>query len=267
VRLTALHVYPLKSAAGIAVGSVEVDEVGLRHDRRWMLVDDAGRFVSQRTHPRMALVRTALADGRLRVSAPEAGTLELPMDPPEGGGEIDLIRVWHSDRYAVDCGREAAEWASSFLGLPCRVVRAVEPQGRERVSEEGKVRAGFADAEPALVVSLASLDALNARLAEPVPMDRFRPNLVVAGVPAHGEDGWGPIRIGDVPARGVRPCPRCVLPTVDQRTGVAGREPLRTLARYRRGPSGEVYFGMNARFEGEGVLEVGMGIVEAGATR
>ena len=167
------------------------------------------------------------------------------------------VRVWHEDRYAAHCGAESAQWASAFMGFPCRIVKAVEPVAGPRVSDSGWVRAGFADAEPALVISTASLDDLNTRLTEALPMNRFRPNLVVSFVPAYSEDRWATVRIGDVPVRGSRRCPRCALTTVDQGTGIKGREPLRTLATYRRVGSGEVVFGMNVRFERAGVLRVG----------
>jgi hypothetical protein len=259
-RLAGLNVYPLKSAGGIPVDQVAVDEVGLKWDRRWMVVDGAGRFVSQRTHPRMALLRAAMDDETLRVTAPSDGSrspLVLPLAPVGCYDGHEEIHIWHNDRYAVDCGPDAAAWVSAFLGVPCRVVRSVEPPGRERLAS-GKVLAGFADAEPALVISTASLEDLNTRLTEPLPMNRFRPNLVLDGLAPYAEDRLGRVRIGDVVVRGVRPCPRCSLPTVDQETAATGKEPLRTLATYRRLPGGEVGFGVNACFENAGTLEVGM---------
>ena len=260
-HLSAIHVYPLKSAAGIALSSVAVDEVGLRYDRRWMLIDEEGDFLSQRTHPRMAHLGTALENDALRISAPGCEPLKLPLAGIREGGRFVTVRVWHEDRYAADCGAESAQWASAFMGFPCRIVKAVEPVAGPRISDSGWVRAGFADAEPALVISTASLDDLNTRLTEALPMNRFRPNLVVSFVPAYSEDRWATVRIGDVPVRGSRRCPRCALTTVDQGTGIKGREPLRTLATYRRVGSGEVVFGMNVRFERAGVLRVGDAIV------
>jgi hypothetical protein len=165
--------------------------------------------------------------------------------------------VWNQDRFMTDCGDEAAAWASGFIGMECRVVRAMEPPDGPRIAATGRIRAGFADAGPALVISEATLADLNSRLDEPLPMNRFRPNVVVSGVPAYGEDGWGRVRIGEVLARAGWPCPRCVLTTVDQDTGIGGREPLRTLATYRRNAKGEVEFGLNVLFEGEGVLRLG----------
>ena len=256
-RLVSIHVYPLKSAGGIALSRTRVDEAGLEHDRRWMLLGESGQFISQRTHPRMALLRVALDEDALRVTAPGLCPLVLPLSEPNGAARLPPVRVWHSDRSPADCGAGAAEWASTFLGVRCRVVRAVTPKDGKRLSDLGFVRSGFADAEPALLVSGASLADLNARLAEPLPMNRFRPNLVVEGVGAFAEDSWGAVRIGGAGARVVRPCPRCVTTTVDQETGVKGDEPLRTLATYRRMENGQVAFGMNVGFEGEGVFSVG----------
>jgi uncharacterized protein YcbX len=260
LRLTGLFIYPFKSAGGIAVDECAVDEMGLAWDRRWMLVDSAGRFMSQRTHPAMALLRVSLGDDALRVTVkddPSRGPLELPLTPPDESGGHEEIEVWFGGRYAVDCGAEPAEWFSDRIGDRCRVVRAVEPPGSDRVDASGKVRAGFADAEPALVISNASLDDLNSRLSEPLPMNRFRPNLVLDGLPPYGEDRLDRVRIGNVAMRVIRPCPRCALTTVDQETARTGKEPLRTLASYRRMADGGVAFGMNARFENAGVLRTG----------
>lgn len=271
--ITSLHVYPLKSAAGISVPAVEVDEVGLKLDRRWMVVDAEGRFMSQRTHPRMALLGTELADEALRVTMVGHPTLVLPLDGrasgsmDKAGGNTDptgrlTVRVWFEDRFGTDCGDDVAAWMSSALGAPCRVLRATEPADGVRVSAEGRVRAGFADARPALVIASSSLDDLNrhlrARGGASVPMNRFRPNVVLGGADPYEEDRWGSVRAGDVTIHGLCPCARCVTTTVDQSRGVAeGPEPLRTLATYRRMEDGEVSFGMNVRFEGTGTLRVG----------
>ena len=255
-RVTGLFLYPFKSAAGLAVDEVDVDAVGLRDDRRWMVVREDGDFVSQRTHPRMALLRTRLTPDALEVTAPGGSTLTLDRAPPDSGDFVEY-RVWFSDRYAVDCGPEAARWASAFVGLPCRVVQAVRPPDQPALTDEGRVRAGFADASPALAISRASLNDLNGRLDTPLPMDRFRPNLVVDGFGPYEEDAWASRRVGDLPTRGGRPCPRCATTLVDQATGEKGVEPLRTLATYRRNGAGEVDFGVNVFFDGAGRIRVG----------
>jgi hypothetical protein len=256
LRLASLHVYPLKSAGGIALPAVRVDETGLEHDRRWMIVDAHGAFLTQRSHARMALLRTALDAGRLCVTAPGIEPLDLPL-APAADAPHELVSVWDKDRGAVSCGREAAEWATEFLATPCRIVRAVTPMGLPRVTERGTLHEGFADGFPALVISTASLADLNARLSEPLPMNRFRPNLVVEGAEPYAEDHWVRAWVGDVLMRGRKRCFRCAITTTDQETAERGVEPLRTLATYRRAPSGEVAFGMNLSFEGGGTLCVG----------
>ena len=254
-RLSALHVYPLKSAGGIAVPTVRVDESGLEHDRRWMVVDERGRFVTQRSHPRMALLRTALGEAALTVTAPGSEPLALSLEEPQG--DVELIAVWDKPRDAVSCGADAAAWMSDYLETPCRVVRSVSPAGVPPLGPRGTVRAGFADGFPALLVSAGSLEDLNRRLAEPLPMNRFRPNLVVDGVAPYAEDGWRSVRVGGVRVVSRKPCYRCAITTTDQETGERGVEPLRTLAGYRRAPDGEVAFGVNVGFEAPAVLRVG----------
>jgi uncharacterized protein YcbX len=256
-QLVALHVYPLKSAGGIEIAEARVDETGLEHDRRWMVVDARGRFLTQRSHPRMALLRTALMAGALRVTGPGTGPLDLPLAAPDDSAPPELIPVWDKERDAFSCGPEPAAWMSSFLATECRVVRSVSPAGVSGLGPRGTVRAGFADGWPALVISTASLADLNARLFDPLPMNRFRPNLVVDGVAPYAEDGWRRARVGDVAIVGRKPCFRCAITTTDQETGERGQEPLRTLAGYRRAPSGDVAFGMNVGFEGAGRLRTG----------
>ena len=255
-RVTGLFVYPFKSAAGTGVSSVEVDEVGLRFDRAWMAVGPGGNLVSQRSHPRIALLKADLNGMSLRLTAPGMEAMELPRTEPDPDG-FRALRVWFSDRYAVDCGDEPARWLSDFLESSIRVMRAVRPRGHPMLTDEGRVRGSFADASPALVISTASLDELNRRLEQPLRMDRFRPNVVVEGFGAFEEDAWGSRRIGSVPTRGGRPCPRCAGTLVDQDTGEKGLEPLRTLATFRRNAAGEVEFGVNVFFDEEGTLRVG----------
>lgn len=232
-----------------------------------MVVDEGGRFVSQRTHPRMALLRVEMDHAMLRVTAPATTgqALVLPLAPPPRDRGHEEIAVWHGKRYAVDCGPEPAAWVTEFLGAPCRVVRSVSPRDRAALSPSGTVLAGFADAAPALVISTASLDDLNQRLAAPIRMNRFRPNLVLSGLPPYAEDRLGRVRVGDVVLRAMRPCPRCATTTVDQDTAETGKEPLRTLATYRRLPDGSVGFGVNARFETAGTLRAGTRVEQAPA--
>lgn len=262
-HVTRIYIYPVKSAAGIEVAEAELDAFGLRLDRRWMVVDDAGRFLTQRQLPRMALIRVALEGGALRLTFPDAPILEVPVRAEEGAGAGVRRRVvvWGDAVEAVDTGETAARWLSAALGRPARLVhlpddavRPVDP----RYARPGD-RVAFADAFPVLLISEDSLEELNRRLAEPVPMNRFRPNLVVRAGEPHAEDGWRRIRIGEVEFDVVKPCARCAITLTDQATAERGKEPLRTLATYRT-RNGKVLFGQNLIHRGRGAVRVGMAV-------
>lgn len=270
--VAALHLHPVKSCAGLSVPEARLAATGLAGDREWMLVDAAGEFVSQREHPRMALIRPAIAaDGSLQLQAPGLAPLQLPAEPL---GERLRVRVWDDEVAARSAGPGAARWFSECLGEPVRAVRF--EAGQRRLSSRkwtGEIEAenAFSDGYPVLVVSQAALDELNRRLAargQPaVTMQRFRPNLVLAGLDAHAEDHLDELHIatpdGPVVLRLVKPCPRCPIPNIDPDTAVPGHEPGDTLAGYRADPrvGGAISFGMNAVIvEGVGRrLAVGQG--------
>lgn len=254
--LSGIWVYPIKSAGGIPVRAWEADERGLKHDRRWMLVDGSGRFLSQRTIPRMALIKPRITSDALVVEAPGASLLELPLEPE--GGERVLASVWRDTVEVLPAGRDADRWFGGFLGFPCRLVHLPEDSVRRVDPDYGRPgdRVSLADGYPFLLISEGSLAGLNGRLENPVPMDRFRPNLVVRGCGPFAEDGWRRIRIGSMGFRVVKPCSRCTVPTVDQSTAEAGKEPLRTLARFRK-VGGKVLFGQNLIHDAPGRLSVG----------
>lgn len=255
--LTQINVYPIKSLGGFSAASANVEPRGLQHDRRWMLVNDEGKFLTQRESPRMALVATAVEADCLTLRAPGLAPLRLPLQSV--GEATQTVRVWRSVCRAVPVGEEADRWFGEFLGVPCRLVfmpeetrRAVNP---DYSAGEGIV--SFADGYPLLLLGEASLHDLNSRLEQPVPMNRFRPNLVVSGAPAYAEDGWTNIRISGVTFHGVRACDRCSLITVDQATGKAtGPEPLKTLAAYRLKEQ-KVLFGQLLIPRGAGAVSVG----------
>ncbi len=249
-----LFIYPVKSLRGCAVPAVEIDALGFAGDRRFLVVDDEGRFLTQRSHPRMALVDTRLGGGTLTLSADGAGEVGVSAvaDP---AAPRRVVSIWkHDGRLAEDCGREAAAWMSDFLGLSCHLVRIGPDFDRsvlKPVARPGD-RLAFNDASPVLVVSQASLDVLNDRIlengGEPVPMDRFRPNLVLADCEPFAEDSAPLLAIGSVTLRNAGKSDRCIVTTTDQRTGERGKEPLRTLARFRRDPTLDptaVWFGAN----------------------
>lgn len=263
-KIAALHVYPVKSCRGIAVDGATLAATGFTHDRQWMVVRPDGRFVTQREEPRLALVATAIADGALKLGAPGAGTLTLPLD--HGGAAVE-VTCWKSRCAAFDAGDAAASWLEAHLGKPMRLVR-FDP-ARKRVADPqwtGNVEAliQFSDGFPYLVISQASLDELNGRLPQALPMNRFRPNIVVDGLPAYGEDEVHEFRADGVRLRVVKSCARCVITTTDQDKGERdGEEPLRTLRAYRSSRELQgVVFGQNVILaEGEGrELRVGQAL-------
>jgi uncharacterized protein YcbX len=267
MHLSGLFIYPVKSLRGISVSTAELDALGPVGDRRFMIVDVTGRFLTQRTLPRMALIQTELNRATLTLSASGAGTVCIPRES-DSAAPLRTVSVWRSEGLqAEDCGDAAAVWLENILGVPCRLVRAGARFHRP-IEQPGKTLAGeaigFVDAYPLLVIGEASLSNLNDRLIaegeEPVPMDRFRPNLVIAGGAAFAEDSWPGIRVGGVVLRAGGPCARCVITTTDQATAERGKEPLRTLATYRRDASdpANVNFGQNFRHESKsGMLHVG----------
>lgn len=254
-RLSELNVYPVKSCAGTSVLSWEADDLGLVLDRRWMLTDEEGVFLSQRKLPRMSLVKPEIKDDHLFVTAPGMPPLRVPF---EDDGPRSLARLWGDLVEVSAVGEKASGWFSEFLSFPCRLVRFPEDALR-RVDPDYALpedRVHLADGFPFLLISEESLEDLNSRLETPLPMDRFRPNLVVRGCSPFAEDGWKNIRVGEVSFRVVKPCSRCAVTTVEQTTGEKGKEPLTTLAKFRK-VGGEVVFGQNLIHESPGSLGVG----------
>jgi uncharacterized protein len=256
ICLSGLYVYPIKSCGGVAVEEWDVDERGLHHDRRWMLVGETGRFMSQRRYPRMALIGVRIEPGGLVVSAPGMPPLEVPFRLPDS--KPLLTSVWEDLVESLPVGDEADRWFGEFLGVRCRLVHLPDESVRPVDPDYGKAgdRVGLADGFPFLLISEGSLAELNTRLERPLPMDRFRPNLVVAGFEPFAEDGWTQIRIGPIAFRVVKPCARCAITTVDQRKGTTGKEPLRTLATFRRSGT-KVLFGQNLIHDETGILRAG----------
>jgi uncharacterized protein YcbX len=255
--LSELVLYPIKSCAGLAVDQATASVAGLSamgvHDREWMLVTENGQFLTQREFPRMALVTPQVAGGALRVDAPGMPPLlvNLGHDP---AALRRSVRIWDDEVQAADCGDAAAAWFSQALGSPCRLVRFPSDVVRPTSTKwTGGVPADtrFADGYPLLLVGAASLADLNARLAaagrDPLPMNRFRPNLVVDGIDAFEEDYIASFTAGDLVLNPVKPCARCPIPAIDQATGMPGPDPLDILQSYRANPrmEGAICFGMN----------------------
>jgi uncharacterized protein YcbX len=260
ITVTTLLYYPIKSCRGFEVDEIDVERMGLANDRRMMVVSPEGRFLTQRDHPRLALVTPTLSQRRLTLSAPSADSLDLEICT---AGPTRPVDIWKSRGVpAVDQGEAAAAWFSAWLGAPARLVHI--PDGYRRiVSEKYAVNAddhtGFADGYPILLASEASLADLNARLETPVPMNRFRPNLVVGECEPFAEDTWTRIRIGEVELAVVKPCARCVVTTIDKETLAQSKEPLKTLAAWRTQDGGAM-FGQNVIPLNEGRLRLGMSV-------
>jgi uncharacterized protein YcbX len=256
VHLSQLFIHPVKSCRGIGVDVAEVDDRGLRYDRRWMVSDPGGGFLTQRDHPRLATVVPTIRGQGLELEAPGMPTLVVPAEPT--GTPTLRVGIWRDEVAAVSAGDEAAAWFSKVLGLACELVgmpastrRGVSP----RHGRPGDL-VSFADGYPLLLISQSSLDELNRRLEAPVPMERFRPNLVVDGCGPHDEDLWRTLNVGGITFHNVKPCARCVITTTDHVTGERGPEPLRTLARYRT-VDGRILFGVNLVHDRRGTLRVG----------
>lgn len=244
MHISGLYLYPIKSGAAVSVDAWDLDDRGLRHDREYMVVDAEGVFLTQREVPKLALVSWQ----QPHVVTPIGRAAVVPSGQRE-------ITVWDFHGTAGDCGDDVAGLLSSFLERPCRLVHA--GPGLRRRSDDGASGIGFADGYPLLLIGEASLEALNERLPTPLPMDRFRPNIVIAGSEPFAEDQWLRIKLGGVPVDVVKPCLRCAITRVDQATGVRGDgEPLRTLGQFRK-VKGGVQFGQNLVHRATGTLRVG----------
>jgi len=256
IRLSAIHLYPVKGIRGVTTTRARVESRGLRHDRRWMIVDGQGKFLSQRSHPRLALLTGSFDGNKLELAAP--GLDPLILDLPDGNRRIE-VTVWRDRVDAAAVPEQGDAWISDYLGQKCRMAYMDDTCMRPISSSQGRPgeSVSFADGFPILLISAASLADLNSRLDTPLPMDRFRPNLVIDGCDAFAEDGWQKLAIGLTVYRFAGLCARCSVTTVDQKSGIReSNEPLRTLATYRQGKGG-VVFGVNLVPEKTGVIAVG----------
>ncbi len=257
VELAELYVYPLKSAAGIKLEHAKVGLRGLEFDRRWMLVDEDGQFISQRKHPRMALLKMSAEADAFRVDAEGMPPLLIKHALEEE--QQRSVQIWSSNLKAWLYPAQYSKWFSQFLGMECQLVAM--PDDGERIANPENTRSltpiRFVDGYPILMISENSLVDLNSRLDTPVPMNRFRANFILRNCEAYAEDSWDQLTIGDLKLETIKRCPRCVVTTVDQATAEKAAEPLRTLGQYRRFGSG-VDFGMYTRALNEGSVSVGM---------
>jgi len=261
IQVSQLAIYPLKSGGQIPLQAAKVDAFGLHMDRRWMVIDDNGHFVTQRQLPRMCLIQPVLNETGVVLQAPQMQDCNIAIDALT---EKKSVTVWMDSCQALDCGDEAASWLSAFLDIKCRLVYFPDEEFRQvdlNFAQQGE-RTAFSDGFPFLLISEASLQDLNKRIKQnshssTIEMRRFRPNIVVSGCEPYAEDQWKRIQIGEMQLRVVKPCSRCVIPGIDPDTGVRGDEPLKTLKEYRK-EGKKIFFGQNVIAESTGRFEIDM---------
>ncbi len=257
VKVSSLFYYPVKSCRGISLNEAVIGDKGIENDRRFMLIDPDGEFMTQRNHPRMALINTEISASGLHLST--SGMPELFLKPTFRGPRMN-VNIWRDQCVTVDQGEEAARWLSEFLGTPCRLVQMADDFNRDvdpDYTVDRSAHVDFVDGFPFLLISEASVNDLNRRLDSPVPVIRFRPNIVVSGSLPYEEDQWKKIRIGSIEFSLVKPCARCVITTIDPDTAQKNKEPMRTLATYRLEGKNKVLFGHNLIHNQTGRIKVG----------
>ena len=264
LSVSELTIYPLKSAKGVTLDSMALSELGPECDRRWMVIDKNNNFVTQRKTPAMCLIRTELVDGELYISAEESGRCHVP----PGGVDIYQSSVWGTSVNGSDCGSKAAQWISDFLDQECRIIYMHETDSRlvDPNFANNNEHVGFADGFPLLITSQASLDDFNSKLSAldsgdsktglRIGMERFRPNIVVTGNPAWAEDSWKRLTINDVEFSLVKPCSRCIMPSVNPATAKKQMQVNQTLLTHRR-RGRQTYFGQNALYDRFGTINIG----------
>lgn len=257
--VSGLYIYPVKSLGGFSVSEAAITATGFQHDRRWMLVDKAGIFMTQRQYPEMALLQTAITTDGLYIyhkHYPEKNCMIPFLSAPAHSRQVkvwdDLCDAWCYDDAMTNF------WFSEMLGTVCELVYMPDSVNRmvDKVYAKNNEITSFSDGYPMLIIGQSSLDELNSKLAESVTIDRFRPNMVFSSGPPHIEDEWNHFTINAIDFFGVKTCGRCVVTTIDQQTSIAGKEPLRTLATYRTFDN-KIKFGMNLLHKGAGAIKLG----------
>jgi uncharacterized protein len=256
--LSEINIYPVKSLGGISLQNSEVTDRGLKHDRRWLIIDEEEKFITQRTQPQLALIKTKISGNKLILGHKTKDISPLVIPIHRESIEMVLVTIWQDLVEARIVGKYADEWLSEALDIKCRLVYMHDETQRfvDRTYAADNEIVGFADAYPFMMIGQSSLDDLNNRLKEKLPMNRFRPNFVFSGGEPYIEDKWKKIRVGEVMFSVVKPCSRCVTTTVDQNTAMKNEEPLKTLSTYRS-VENKIYFGQNLLHEGTGILKVG----------
>ncbi|MGQ7854603.1 MOSC domain-containing protein [Pedobacter sp. WC2501] len=256
--LSEINIYPIKSLGGISLQTAKLEESGLQYDRRWMLIDEEGIFITQRKHFELALLQVNIADGKLSVSHKKLPAQNISFSLDEDTGEQISVVIWNDTAVGTEVNTEVSDWFSDFLKFKVKLVKMPVAEKRmvdPRYASNNEV-VSFADGYPCLIIGQSSLDGLNEKLENPIKMDRFRPNFVFIGGEPHIEDSFKAFYIGEILFSAVKPCARCVLITIDQQTGEKGQEPLRTLAGYRT-INKKILFGQNLLHQYSGIINVG----------
>jgi uncharacterized protein len=256
--LSEIYIYPIKSLGGIPLKKARLEEKGLQYDRRWMLVDEEGIFITQRKHFQLALLQVSIVDSELKVFHKKSPEQSICFSLDEDTGEQISVVIWKDTTTALEVNKTVSDWFSDFLKFKVRVVKM--PLTEKRLVDQDYATnnevVSFADGYPCLLIGQSSLDGLNEKLLNPILMDRFRPNFVFTGGEPHVEDSFKDFYIGEVLFSAVKPCSRCVLITVDQQTGEKGQEPLKTLTSYRTVDK-KIMFGQNLLHQQTGTIRVG----------
>lgn len=257
LTLTEINIYPIKSLGGISLQSSTIEERGLKYDRRWMLIEDENKFITQRTYPQMSLLKVEISNDGLIISHKTEARERLFVPFNFTFTEVKDVIIWNDIVPGSFYNSSIDSWFSNTLGIKCRLVYMSD--STKRIIENEKVHnniLSFADGYPFLIIGRSSLDDLNSRLKASLPMNRFRPNFVFSGGRPYEEDEWNLFRIGEVDFRGIKPSSRCAVTTVNQDTGETGKEPLATLSTYRKS-NNKVYFGMNLVCNSTGEVQLG----------
>lgn len=260
MEVTGLFIYPIKSIGGISLSECDLDRFGLQWDRRWMLVDDQNKFITQREDARLAQIKSQLENDGFRLNAPGMTELFLPFKE-KAQGELE-VRLFGLPSPATLLAQVYGDWFSAFLGKPTRLVFMADHQRRLVDSHFAKNQqtVAFSDGFPLLLISEDSLADFNRFLDVPIGHERFRPNIVIRGVEPYAEDQWKKIKIGDQIMDVVKPCSRCVIPSIDPETTKKNRSVIDALVEQRKGDDGKVYFGQNLLHQSKGRLSVGMSV-------
>ena len=258
LRLTQITIYPVKSLGGISLTSTIAEQRGLRYDRRWMLVDEQNKFITQRENPSMALIGMRLDENGFELFHKHFSENKIFIPFSISHGKALKVIVWDDECDALHWNEEADQWLSSTLNMNCKLVFMPDNSYRfvDTNFAKNKEITSFSDGYPFLIIGTESLNDLNSKLEKPVPMNRFRPNFVFEGGSAFEEDQWLKFKIGDVNFRGVKQCGRCAITTIDQDDATQSKEPLKTLSKYRT-KKNKVLFGQNLLTDKGGKISVG----------